>query len=177
MPHTDVLDELYAHAAGRLGAYGYVLTGSQSAGEELAQAAIVKVFVRSRGLDNVRAAEAYVRAAMRSIYIDGLRRETLWRRVRVAQAVPDQQPDAAAEISEADSVQRALATLAPQVRAAVVLHYLDDLSVADVAQQMRVAVGTVKRYLADGRAQLAPLLGDEDGDASERVPVVERSRP
>lgn len=176
VPEGDVIEQLYDRAAGRLGAYGYLLTGSQSAGEELAQAAIVKVFVRRRRLDNVAMAEAYVRTTMRNLHVDRLRREKTWRRIVPGQATPEHGPDSVETIASRDAIGRALGSLPNQVRTAVVLRYLDDLTVGEVAAEMRLAEGTVKRYLSDGRALLAPLLGTDVDDPATRVAIVGRAR-
>jgi RNA polymerase sigma-70 factor (ECF subfamily) len=71
-------------------------------------------------------------------------------------------------------VRAALADLPPRERACTVLRFYDDLTVAQIAAQLGLAEGTVKRYLADASARLAGVLGDhDDGD---RVPVVTHSR-
>jgi RNA polymerase sigma-70 factor (ECF subfamily) len=54
----------------------------------------------------------------------------------------------------------ALAGLPERQRRAVVLHYLADLSVAEIARQERAAEGTVKSWLHRGRAALAIALAD-----------------
>jgi len=174
---TDVIEELYAQSVGRLGAYGFMLTGSQSAGEELVQEAIVKVFVRKKKLDNVRMAESYVRTTMQRLYIDRIRRDATWRRLVPGQARADQRPDTADDVAAADAAARALALLPPRVRTAIVLRYLDGLAVAEIADSMGLSGGTVKRYLSDGRALLGPAMGvAEDAstdDAAPRIAVVE----
>jgi RNA polymerase sigma-70 factor (ECF subfamily) len=43
----------------------------------------------------------------------------------------------------------------------MVLYYLADLPIAEIAAQERVAVGTVKSWLHRGRAAMAGLLSDE----------------
>ena len=71
-------------------------------------------------------------------------------------------------------VRAALAALPPQERTCVVLRFYDDLTVPQIAAQMRLADGTVKRYLADASGKLAQMLGD-DVDASSAaaaVPVI-----
>lgn len=155
---ADLLEELCSVAAGRLTAYGRALTGSHAAGEELAQEAVVRVFVRHVPFESLAACEAYVRTTMRRLHIDRIRHETVWRRVAAAQAVRGPVRDAADEVEAADAAGRALDVLAPRVRTAVVLHYLDDLPVAQVADTMHVSQGAVKRYLSDGRAALAQSL-------------------
>src|SRR4051794_11499286 len=82
----DVVGQLLDTAATRLAAYGYVLTGSQFASDELVQAAIVKVSVRHRRLGDVRALEGRVKSAMRTIFLRGLRRAGTWR-ARLARLV------------------------------------------------------------------------------------------
>ena len=80
----------------------------------------------------------------------------------------------------ADAAARALATLPPRVRTAVVLRYVDGLSVDEVSAAMRLSQGAVKRYLSDGRGLMGPALGititadasDDKGD-EVRVAVVE----
>ena len=54
----------------------------------------------------------------------------------------------------------ALATLPATHRRAIVLHYLADLPIAEIAESERVADGTVKSWLHRGRAALAAQLGE-----------------
>jgi RNA polymerase sigma factor (sigma-70 family) len=55
----------------------------------------------------------------------------------------------------------AIAVLPPMQRAAVVMHYFDDLPVADVARILVVSESTVKQHLYRARHRLADLLGEE----------------
>jgi RNA polymerase sigma-70 factor (ECF subfamily) len=70
-------------------------------------------------------------------------------RLRVVRAEPvaDGLPD--------DGLWALVRDLPDQQRRAVVLHYVGDLSVADVADVMECSEGTVKTHLARARAQLA----------------------
>ena len=70
-------------------------------------------------------------------------------------------------------MRQALAGLAPRVRACMVLRFFDDLTVPQIAHELGLADGTVKRYLADGSAALAVVLGEPDAGSSahESVPV------
>jgi RNA polymerase sigma-70 factor (ECF subfamily) len=60
----------------------------------------------------------------------------------------------------------AIALLPETQRRAVVLHYLADLSVAEIAEQEGVAVGTVKSWLHRGRAALAARIGADGKEAT-----------
>jgi hypothetical protein len=64
-------------------------------------------------------------------------------------------------------VRQALAQLSTDHRAVLVLHEMCDLSVEQIAAQLRIPTGTVKTRLMRGRAALAALLTDpaEDDDA------------
>ena len=55
------------------------------------------------------------------------------------------------ELPDVD-LARAVASLAPQQRAAVALHYLDDLPVEDVAHHLGVSGSTVKQHLFRARS-------------------------
>jgi RNA polymerase sigma-70 factor (ECF subfamily) len=55
-------------------------------------------------------------------------------------------------------------TLPDRQRAAVALHYLDDLSVADIADAMGCAEGTAKAHLHKGRLALAAHLRAQELD-------------
>lgn len=59
----------------------------------------------------------------------------------------------------------ALNRLSPEQRAAVVLHYYQDLSVEDTAKALRVPVDTMKSRLKTGLRRLRELTGSEEGVA------------
>ncbi len=59
----------------------------------------------------------------------------------------------------------ALATLPANHRQAVVLHYLADMKITEIAEVCGVAVGTVKAWLHRGRTALAAALTEQEGEA------------
>jgi RNA polymerase sigma-70 factor (ECF subfamily) len=59
------------------------------------------------------------------------------------------------------AIAAALGKLPDSQRRALVLYYLADMPVRDVALEMGVPEGTVKASLSRGRAALAGLLRDE----------------
>jgi RNA polymerase sigma-70 factor (ECF subfamily) len=63
-------------------------------------------------------------------------------------------------------VRAAVLELPIRQRAVVVLHYLDDLPVSEVAAVLGCSEGTVKTHLHRARRSLATTLGEElDDDA------------
>jgi RNA polymerase sigma-70 factor (sigma-E family) len=86
-----------------------------------------------------------------------------WRRVKVATAylirqriedLPELSPDSV-------DVVTALKRLPVAQRKAIVLYYLMDLPIEDVAEELGAPAGTVKSWLHRGRASLSTELGDE----------------
>jgi len=80
----------------------------------------------------------------------------------------DRTPDPSHQVTERDDVDRALAELAPDFRAAVVLRDLCQLDYAEIADVLEIPPGTVRSRIARGRAQLADLLGGNQTDPDER---------
>lgn len=85
-----------------------------------------------------------------------------WRRLRAARAHARYHREEVTEGPGPDRVAlaRALATLPEKHRRAMVLFYVADLGVNEIAAQEGVPAGTVKSWLYRGRAALAAQLSD-----------------
>lgn len=152
-----VLADLVRRRGEALVRYAYLLTGDVAAAQDVVQDALVKVFVRLRARPGADLAEAYVRRAIVTVYIDGHRRRRRFADVAHLIADPDAgpPPDTATHLD----LHAALATLGPRERTAVVLRYFEDLTVPEIAEAMDLAEGTVKRYLHDAIGRLEQRLG------------------
>ena len=81
----------------------------------------------------------------------------------VARAILQLGPPAVPSVSvETLALVQALGTLPVRQRQAIVLHYLADLPVEEVAGILTVSGGTVKSLLARGRRALAARLGEPE---------------
>jgi RNA polymerase sigma-70 factor (ECF subfamily) len=169
-----ILDEVMRERGSGLLAYARLLTGNDAEAEDVLQDALVRSFSRGRQFTHVNAAEAYVRRAIPSVFIDRLR----GRRTRdSADERRAHEQDEAIGMGDRDAVldvRAALATLPARERTCAVLRFYDDLTVSQIAAQLGLADGTVKRYLADASARLAEVLGDQE--KHDRVEVVTHSR-
>lgn len=170
-PPGQVLAELVRNRGRHLTRYGFLLTGDPVAAQDLVQDALVKVFARSRDGFTPDTAEAYVRRTMLTLYVDGYRRQRHWHRLRHLVAVPDEGYGPELATAARVDLHRALATLSPQERACVVLRFFEDLTVPEIADQMNLASGTVKRYLSNAVGKLGTVLGPV-APPEDRVPVV-----
>ena len=83
---------------------------------------------------------------------------------RTVIAVPDAVASHAGAVASDAYVQELLSLLAPQERAVVVLKYIDDLTVAQIGATLKLADGTVKRYLSNAAEKLRGLITDDADD-------------
>jgi len=156
----DVARELVAARYGTLVGYARLVAGPRDA-EDIVQEALIATFSKPRGLTSVPVAEAYVRRAIVTRFLDQARR-----RSRAATDSVESVDVAVASATDlvADSLDlgAALSRLAPRERACVALRYLDGLSVSETARVLGLAEGSVRRYVSDGIAKLSGILGTED---------------
>ncbi|QOR71355.1 sigma-70 family RNA polymerase sigma factor [Ruania alkalisoli] len=175
MAHWEpVLTDLIATRGRALTAYATMLCGNSSEGEDLTQEALTKVFttLRRRSRDDaLEYAEAYVRRTIFSLYLDRARRQQRWSAVRhlfTRTDASDHNGRAPAWVDSAGDrvdVQRALQTLTERQRACTVLRYYADLTVPQIADELYLSAGAVKRYLHEAKGRLARVLAVE-GDQS-----------
>jgi RNA polymerase sigma-70 factor (sigma-E family) len=145
--------------------YATVVCGDAAEGEELAQAALVRVTSRwwlIRDRDNI---DAYVRKSIVRGHLN-LRRRLRDREDRVADPPTIVVSDTAEGVSRGVDIRRALASLPPRQRAVLALRYLDDLTEAQAAEVLGCSVGTVKsqasKALASLRRTFPDLIDQED---------------
>lgn len=160
----DVMAQLVRDRERALLGYAYLVCGDSTLAQDLVQDALVRTFSRPRPGLTAAKAEAYVRRAITSVYVDQYRREQRWRRVQHLFRQEEAPGDPFAGVEAGADVTEALATLSPRVRACVVLRYFDDLTVPQIARQLSLAPGSVKRYLHDGLGRLELLLGAVEDD-------------
>lgn len=85
-----------------------------------------------------------------------------WRSLAGRRETPGQVPESGSSDSyPCVDLERALEALSKRQRLAVELHYYLGLGIADVAEVMRCAPGTVKSTLADARNKLKDILGGD----------------
>ncbi|WP_131741518.1 SigE family RNA polymerase sigma factor [Actinomadura roseirufa] len=128
--------------------------------DDIVQTALTRLYVhwrRARAADDV---DRYVRAMLVRSFLS--ERRLAWARVRLTGApadVPGQPPAPVADLETRAVVRAALGRVPPRQRAVLVLRFLCDLPVAEVAQILGCSEGTVKSQTAHGLARLRVLLG------------------
>ena len=174
MAGPDVVEALLATRGKALTGYAYLLCGDVHDAEDLVQEALVKTFVRRRAGLALDSAEGYVRRAILTLYVDGWRRRARWAERRHLVASPTSVESTAPGTEAQADVVAALRELPRRQRACVVLRFYEDLTVAEIADRLGIAEGSVKRYLSMGVSRLQTLLGPVAG-ADTQIQLVEEA--
>lgn len=154
--HVEQLVEQHYVALYR---YAYRLSGSEADAEDLTQETFCKAQMNLSQLREAERAKNWLFSILRNAYLH---------RVRNAKAQPTLSLDLMGDYPETASeslpevapeqLQAALQELPEVFRATVLLYYFDDFSYRDIAEQMKVPIGTVMSRLARARAWMKMRL-------------------
>ena len=151
---------LYDRSVDDVHRYASRLTGGDRArAEELVQETYLGVLRRLRAGDDLELSTGYLVAACRSRFLDDLKAADRRHR-REVRATLGARPGADDPADGAvHTATDALAALRPDQRAALVLRYVDDLAVPDVARHLGRSTHATESLLARSRAALRAHLG------------------
>ena len=141
--------ELYQTYGPRVKAYMMRLGADTATAEDLAQETLLTVWRRAALYTAEKGSAAtWIFAIARNLRIDRLRREVPWQELpegRLESAAEDPGPDdTLVEMERQSRVRAALAGLPPEQQEVVVLSYIEGLSHGEIAQRLKVPLGTVK---------------------------------
>ena len=142
--------DFYASEFADVAGYALALTSDPALADEIAQEALTQVYVRWTRLRMPRGYAFRVAANLAKAHWRSRDRELATWSDLAAHAAPATPMDAA--------LWDAVGRLPAAQREVLVLHYLYDLPIADVATAIRRPLGTVKRRLHEARALLASAL-------------------
>ena len=139
------------------------MVGSRESAEDLAQEAFLAAHRKWARIAAYEQPGSWVRRVVANLSISAFRRRLTEAKAlgRLALGQASTLPELSAEDAQFWRAVRALPRRQAQV---VALHYLEDRSVADIADALGIAPGTVKKHLHDGRRQLAGRLELEEGE-------------
>jgi RNA polymerase sigma-70 factor (ECF subfamily) len=160
--------ELVRHYDRGLRALAFRLLGEASRVDDALQEAYVRAFQALGGFERRSAVSTWLYRIAYNACVDELRRAG--RRpedpLELVARAPDPRPGAEAEVAERDRIERALAALSPEHRAAVVLVDAQGFDYASAAEALGVAEGTIASRLSTARAALRAAL-DESTEADD----------
>ena len=153
----EAFEDFYEREFPAVVGLAYALSGSRWGAEDLAQEAFLAAHRDWERIGSYDNPGAWVRRVVANLSVSTFRRQATEARAlaRVALGRGEPVPDLAAADPEFWAAVRALPRRQAQV---VALYYLEDRSVADVADILDMTPGTVKRHLYDARQTLARRL-------------------
>ncbi len=159
MSTASELETVYYASYRRLVIQLYAVCGDLSDAEDAVQEAFVKASGQGRSFERVSNPEAWLRTTAINHQRNSWRHGTVVRRFLGSLPSRDHSPEPSADHV---AIVAALGKVDRDQREVLVLHYLADLSVAQIAHELGIPEGTVKSRLARGRERMAPLLGERE---------------
>ncbi|MDI6098161.1 SigE family RNA polymerase sigma factor [Actinoplanes sp. NEAU-A12] len=158
MPERSDRDYLaFVHArVAELRRTAHLLCGDPHQADDFVQETLTKLYARWPRLGQVENVDAYVHTMLVRVFLDDRRRG--WWKVRLLTGPPEP-PPIERNPEDGPVVRAALAKLPPRQQAVLVLRYLCDKPVREVADLLRCSEGTVKSQTAHGLTRLRALLG------------------
>jgi RNA polymerase sigma-70 factor (sigma-E family) len=132
----------------------FTLCGDWYAADDLVQSTFLQLYRRWRRIQP-GSEDAYARRVLVNLFLTGRRRP---RREDSVAELPESAAPLRADSDDRVDLARALAGLPARQRAMVVLRYLEDLPIAEVAALLGVAEGTVKSQTSKAVRQLRTVL-------------------
>ncbi len=142
-----------------------LICGNRSMAEEAAQEALLRAWQSPGHGAAIESLPAWVRTVAVNHLKNDLRRLGRERRAlhRLADTLETEVPDGPASVAADVDLIRTLSRLSRRQREVAVLHYRFGLSLAQTAETLGLAEGTVKALLHRARASLLTLVSQEGG--------------
>jgi RNA polymerase sigma-70 factor (ECF subfamily) len=158
-------EDFYGAAFGRLVGQLFLVTGDLHEAEDVVQEAFARAAARWSTIRTYDLPEAWIRRVALNLAASAARRRRRWLALRARLAQPPELPPASDEVLE---LLQALGRLPMSQRQPLVLHYLLQLPVEEVARELGISTGSVKARLFRGRQALAAQLTDPAWEVSDR---------
>jgi RNA polymerase sigma-70 factor, ECF subfamily len=160
VPDSPHFDAFYRSAFRRMVGQMYTVVGDLGDAEDIAQEAFLAASRDWAKISTYERPEAWVRRAGLNRALN-LRRRAQRKSRALQRVAAGLRHEAPADSGDHDLVE-ALRGVPMRYRVVLTLHYLVDLPVAEIAEELEVPVSTVKTRLARGRRRLQQYLVDAE---------------
>ncbi|MFK3981166.1 SigE family RNA polymerase sigma factor [Micromonospora sp. NPDC050397] len=144
----------------RMQRIAYLLCGDAHRADDLVQQTFTTLYVNWRRVRAVEYPDAYVRTMLVRTFLNEKR--LAWSsRVDLTDSVPDRVSTDGPAVEDRTVLRAALSRVPKRQRAVLVLRFLCDLPVDEVAELLGCSPGTVKSQTSHGLAALRRQLGEE----------------
>ena len=163
------LDELLEAVQEPLYRYIFRLVGERTLTEDILQEVFIRIYRKLRWLREPELFRPWAyRIASREAF-KHLKRERRWREeIRdesTLEAIPAQSPEESNAPELIEHLPSLIERASPASRAVLILHYLHEMPLAEVAAVLGIALGTVKSRLAYGLESLRSAIREQEGDS------------
>jgi RNA polymerase sigma-70 factor (ECF subfamily) len=146
----EALDGLLRLVQEPLYRYIFSLVGAHALAEDILQEVFILIYRKLRWLREPELFRPWAyRIAAREAFKQ-LKRERRWSDRSVEESVLHDLPAPSQDEMTVEMIEQMVAQVSPASRAVIVLHYLHEMPLAEIADLMGVAIGTVKSRLAYG---------------------------
>ena len=161
----EALDALLKAVQGPLYRYIHRLADDPALAEDILQEVFLRIYRKLNWLEapelfrhwayRIASRETFRRLKQERRWVEQVRDETLLETI--------QAPQSEASRMEMSELAQFISRVSPAARAVIVLHYFDEMPLAEIADVLGVALGTVKSRLAYGLESLRRALGEQKG--------------
>ncbi|MEE2675456.1 MAG: sigma-70 family RNA polymerase sigma factor [Planctomycetota bacterium] len=138
--------------------FAYRLTGDSDWSDDIVQSTFLKAFERLEQLKDAQKAKSWLLAIARTTFLGDLRKRRAWV-FTDAELDGAQLPNANLDPSvDTARLQNALLEMPEQFRIVVVMHYLQQESYREIAEQLEIPMGTVMSRLSRAKKMLKSKL-------------------
>jgi RNA polymerase sigma-70 factor, ECF subfamily len=164
----EALGQLYDRYQRMVYRTALAITGDSEAAADLLQDVFLRLFRFAQHIDPDRPLEPWLYRMTTNLSYTWVKRSRRW--LHPLEDLMDRLPgfsrpslqDIVESEDEWEAVQRAVLSLPLAQRVAIVLYYLNDLSLQEISEILEIPVGTVKSRLHYGRLALKKRLGMKD---------------
>ncbi|MFC7549748.1 SigE family RNA polymerase sigma factor [Plantactinospora sp. GCM10030261] len=154
--HEEEYVEFVSARMASLRQAAYLLCGDPQRADDLSQNTLTKLYLKWNRARVAVNRDGYLHRMLVRTFID--ERRLAWSRVRLTPRPPERAAKPEVDIETRDVVLRALEQVPKGQRAMLVMRFLCDLPVEDVAKAMRCSPSNVKSQTARGLATLRQVL-------------------
>jgi RNA polymerase sigma-70 factor (ECF subfamily) len=163
---VEAFDALLKSVQGQLFRYVDRLVGERVSAEDILQEVFLLIYRKIRWLENPKRFRAWAyRIASREAF-RYLKREKHWteqvRDEKVLETIPFKSAEEIYEPELIGQLPQLISEISPASRAVLILHYLDELPLSEVAEILDISPGTAKSRLAYGLDKLRQKIKKEN---------------
>lgn len=175
------LDELLEAVQEPLYRYIFRLVGERTLAEDILQEVFIRIYRKLRWLREPELFRSWAyRIASREAF-KHLKRERRWveqvRDESTLEALPAESPEESYAPELIEHLPLLIARVSPASRAVLILHYLHEMPLAEVAAVLGLALGTVKSRLAYGLESLRSAIREEGDSSGGALDERQKNRP